>query len=487
MNNLIDMLDRAASRAPEKAAVIDEARTLTFSAWRDVARRVAAHVDALAGRPRVGILLPSGTGFAVSFFGTLMAGRVPVPLNFLLTPAELAGCARDAGIDVILTASPLEATARALVAEVLLIDRPDVLAGPPIAEPARPAPGDVAVLLYTSGTTAEPKGVLLTHANLLANAEACRRAAALHERHVLLGLLPLFHTLGLTGSLILPVHLAATTILVGRFQPTVVLETLERHRPSVMIAVPSIYGVLLRTGALASADLSFLELCIAGGEPLPAAVSDAFLKQTGCPLLEGYGLTEMSPVVTLNRPDDPHPGTAGPPLPGVEVRVVDETGADVPTAGEGEVWIRGPSVMPGYHNRPAETAEVLTGDGWFKSGDLGRLDEAGCLAVTGRLKDLIICGGENVAPREVEEVLLAHPAVAEAAVIGVPDALRGEVPKAFVVLRDGGACSAADLRAHCRERLANFKVPRDVAFRPDLPKTPTGKVHRRALREAESP
>lgn len=489
VDTLIDMLDHAAATTPGKAAVIDETQALTFAGLAQTARALAIQVSHLSDRPRVGLLLPSGAGFAASFFGVLLAGRAPVPLNLLLTAGELAFCIRDADIDLILTVSPLADRAAALTDRVLVVDqqpsdRPAVTAVPAPS----PEPSAVAALLYTSGTTARPKGVRLTHANLLANAEACRQAAALDESHVLLGLLPLFHTLGLMGSLILPAYLRATSILLTRFEPEGVMRALERHRPTALIAIPSMYGVMLRTGMLAAADTSSLRLCIAGGEPLPEPISTAFLAQTGRPLMEGYGLTETSPVVTLNPPPvpgspGPRPGTAGPPLPGVSVRVVDPAGRDVPCGQEGEVWIRGPSVMAGYHNRPDETALCLTADGWFKSGDLGRLDGDGYLAITGRLKDLIISSGENISPGEIEEVLLRHPAVAEAAVIGLPDALRGEVPKAFVVCREGMMLTAKALRDWCRENLAPFKVPREIEFREALPKGPTGKVQRRALRE----
>ena len=487
MEDLVAMLDRAASM-DNGGAVFDEHRSLTFAECRDAALRLAGCLADLTDRRRVGILLPSGTSFAVSFFAVLSAGRVAVPLNLFLSEKELARSAAEAGIDLVLTARPLEAVARAFAERMLLVDGFDFGAAEPIAAPpGRPRPDDVAVLLYTSGTTAAPRGVMLTHRNLLSNAAACCRAAGLESGHVLLGLLPLFHAFGLLTSLVAPVYLGAKVALPGRFQPASAAEMISRHRPTVMLAVPSVYGVLLRSGALERVDLSSLRLCIAGGEPLPAALGTAFQGQTGLPLLEGYGLTEASPVVTLNRPGAPRAGTAGPPLPGVEVRVVGSEGEDLPAGAEGEVWVRGPNVMAGYYDRPEETAAALTEDGWLRTGDIGRLDDAGCLSITGRLKEVIICGGENVAPREVEEVLLAHPAVAEAAVVGVPDPVRGEVPRAFVSLREGCSCSAADLGEFCRRHLANFKVPREVVFRTDLPRTPTGKIHRRLLREGTTP
>ena len=484
MQTLVDILLQSAQGAPEKQAVVDPGGTWTFREVYGAALSVAAQVAAATDAPRVGLLLPSGRGFAAGFFGALLAGRTPVPLNLALSPAELAFCMSDAGLDCLLTVTPLADQAAALGGRVVLVDGP----GPPPADaPSSPewTPDDAAVILYTSGTTARPKGVVLTHANLLANAGAGIEALALRPDHVVLGLLPLFHSFGLTCSLVIPVVLGATSILVPRFQPTTVVDLLRAHRPSAIFAIAGMYGALLRTGALAAIDVSSLEFCVAGGEALPAQVREAFEAQTGTPLLEGYGLTETSPVVSVNRPDALRPGTAGHPLPGVRLRIVDADGRDVPPGAEGEVWVAGPGVMRGYHDRPDETAAVLTDDGWLRTGDLGRLDDTGALAITGRLKDLIICGGENIAPREIEDVLDQHPGVAEVAVIGVPDGVRGEAPKAFVVAREASDLSAADLGAFCRERLAGFKVPRQFAFLPELPKGPTGKVHRRALREQD--
>jgi long-chain acyl-CoA synthetase len=502
MRNLLDLLKRAVAAASDKTAIIDDQGSVPFRGLWSAAEGVAGLLAAHALKSgRVGLLMPASAGQAAAYFGALLAGRVPVPLNLLLSPAELAFCVADADVDVVVTATPLAERATALGRPVVRLDAPG--ASRPVRQATglgeRPRPNDIATLLYTSGTTNRPKGVLLTHGNLLANAEACRQAMSLTDQHVLMGLLPLFHTLGLMVSLIIPVRLAATTILCSRFQPVAVAERLRRHRPTVISAVPSMYAALLASRALGPGDGSWLDLCIAGGEPLPTAVGQAFERQTGRPILEGYGLTETSPVVCVNRAGANRPGTVGPPLPGVEVRIaapnqstagtsasVDAAPTPRPAGQEGEVWIHGPNVSPGYHNRPEETALAFTADGWFRTGDLGRLDADGRLTLTGRLKDLIISSGENIAPRDIEEVLLAHPAVAEAAVIGVPDRLRGEVPKAFVVQRDGQSFSAADLVAFCRKSLPNFKVPRGIEFRPVLPKGPTGKVNRRALREEQA-
>jgi len=243
------------------------------------------------------------------------------------------------------------------------------------------------------------------------------------------------------------------------------------------------YRVLNRSQGQKARDASSLACAISGGEPLPAEVRDRFKELFGLELLEGYGLTEASPVVSVNPSGASRPGTVGPPIPGVEVRVIGEDGAELARGQTGEICVRGPIVMKGYHNRPEETAEILDPDGWLRTGDMGRLDEEGYICITGRKKEMMIVGGENVYPAEIEDVLSRHPAVADVGVIGVKDERRGEAPKAFVVLAEGAKATEGELQAFCREKLPTYKVPRSIAFRDELPKAPTGKVLRRMLRE----
>jgi long-chain acyl-CoA synthetase len=341
----------------------------------------------------------------------------------------------------------------------------------------------VAVCLYTSGTTGRPKGALLSHRNLIANLESFRSVLHVTEDDVFLAALPLFHAYGATVLFLEPLSLGATVVVEPRFLPDAVLRAIAQHRVTLFAGVPSMYAVLASTPRPA-ADVSSWRLCISGGAPLPIAVAEAFEAQYGIPIYEGYGPTECAPVLTVNPPfGERKLGSVGPPIPQVELRVVDDGGNPLPPGAVGEIVARGPNVMQGYLNRPVETAEVLR-DGWYHTGDLGHMDEDGYYYIVDRKTDLILVGGLNVYPREVELVLSAHPAVMEAAVIGVPDPVRGEAPKAFVILRNGQQVTTQDLLQWCRQRLANYKVPRSLVVVPDLPRTVTGKILKSEIRSA---
>jgi long-chain acyl-CoA synthetase len=349
-------------------------------------------------------------------------------------------------------------------------------------EPPKNAPDDVAVLLYTSGTTQEPRGVMQTHRNILSNIDASLRAMNVKDDDVFLGVLPLFHTFGLTCAFLLPVLSGRMVVMMQRFVPAAVAETVGRSGISIVIAVPSMYRAMVRAFAETGARPERLRLCISGGEALPTALLEEFEKVTGVPLLEGYGMTETSPVISLNLLHSPRPGTVGRPLDNFEVRIVDADGLPLPLGSEGEICVRGDSVMKGYWRRDEETGEAIDEDGWLRTGDLGKLDAEGNIAITGRLKELIISAGKNIAPAEIETVLQAHPAVSEAAVIGVPDAMRGEVPMAFVVRQTGSDLEVHELMSHCRAHLADYKRPRAIEFVETLPRSLTGKVLKRLLK-----
>jgi len=295
--------------------------------------------------------------------------------------------------------------------------------------------------------------------------------------------LPLFHAYGATVLFLEPLSMGATIVVEPRFVPEAVLRAVVQHRVTLFAGVPSMYAVLA-AGPRPAGDFSSLRLCISGGAPLPVAVAEAFEAKYGVPIYEGYGPTECAPVLTVNPPFGMRKlGSVGPPIPQVELRIVDDHGNALPPGEIGEIVARGPNVMQGYLNRPAETAAVLR-DGWYHTGDLGRVDEDGYYFIVDRKTDLILVGGLNVYPREVELVLTGHPAVAEAAVVGVPDAIRGEAPKAFVILRNGERVASQDLLQWCRQRLANYKVPRSIAVVEDLPRTVTGKILKTAIRSA---
>jgi len=473
--------DSAAAR-PEAPAVLGEALALTYAQLDRAARALAGEVARRTSAQRVGLYLPSSPAFAAAFLGTLAAGRTAVPLSLFAPPAALDALAEDAALDLVLTVDPL--AGRLAPCRFARLDVAPILAGAladdePGAPHAPKSGGDLAVILYTSGSSGAPKGVRLTHGNLLANTRGAAEAAGFSPDERVLAALPMFHTFALTTTLLAPLLAGGSVHTLARFSPEAVLRAIEKTRATVFLAVPSMLRLLARAQAAAGADLSSLRFVVSGGEGLPKRARDEFERATRCPICEGYGLTECSPVVALNRPEDNRPGTVGRPLPGTEVRVASDEGTTLAPGEEGEVQVRGPHVMAGYHNRPEETAAALTADGWLRTGDLGRLEADGYLSITGRLKELIIVAGENVAPAEVEGVLLDHPAVAEAAVVGVPDEARGETVVAFVVSPD--ALDARALRAHCRERLAPHKVPRRVETLAELPKGPTGKVLRKEL------
>jgi long-chain acyl-CoA synthetase len=438
---------------------------------------------------RVGLMLPSSAAFPAALFGVLWASRVAVPLNFLLRAEELAGVVRDAQIDLILTIGHFRELAGKLPARAVCLEDLSLkkamfwtafrrLPGPP-----RPNPHDSAVILYTSGTTAEPKGVELTYGNLHSSCVDSIESLEIDPRQSFLNVLPPFHVFGLTANVLVPVFLAAPVYALPRFNALHAIRLVGEKRLSVVLAIPSMFAAMLRTKSTSADAFKSIYLAISGGEPLPDSVRDGFEQRFGVTLRQGYGLTETSPVVSACSVPVYRAGTVGRPIRHVEVRLIGADGADVASGEDGEVLVRGPNVMKGYFHKPQETAKVIDAQGWFHTGDIGRFDADGFLSITGRIKDMLIVGGENVYPREIEAVLEMHEAVLQAAVIGVPDGLRGEVPVAFVIPRQGASVSGDDLRAFARQRLASHKTPRQIEVRDDLPTGPTGKILKRKLRE----
>jgi long-chain acyl-CoA synthetase len=351
--------------------------------------------------------------------------------------------------------------------------------------PPTVAPEDVAALLYTSGTIYHPKGVMQTHANLLSNIDACLRAMEINEEDVFLALLPTFHTFGLTCIFLLPLLTGGQVHFVQRFIPAAVVREMRESGATIFMGVPSMYKALLKSfaeGNSAAGGFPALRLCVSGGEALPVEIGQKFEKASGVALVEGYGMTETSPVISLNRSGKAKWGTVGQALDNVDVGIFDDAGGRLKSCMDGEIWVKGPSVMKGYWNLAAETAEVLTAEGWLKTGDMGQIDDEGFIKITGRKKEMIISAGKNIYPVEIERALEEHPNVFEAAVIGVPDEVRGEVPVAFVVPMQGAEIEQVMLFAHCRERLSPFKLPKKINVVKELPHTLTGKVLKRALR-----
>jgi long-chain acyl-CoA synthetase len=337
------------------------------------------------------------------------------------------------------------------------------------------------VVLFTSGTAAEPKGVELTYQNLFSNCDDCIFTARMTPDHRFLNCLPPFHVFGLTANVLAPVVLGSSVFCVARFHPMKVAKLLKDERISIFMAIPSMHAALLRLKSAPPDMLRSIHIVASGGEPLPTVVAAGYRERFGVELMQGYGLTETSPVCTLDIPHAHKPGSIGRPIRNVSIRIIDACGADAPLGADGEIWVKGPNVMKGYLDRPEETRGVMTPDGWFRTGDCGQVDADGFVTITGRLKEMMIVGGENVFPREIEAVLLQHPAVADAAVIGAPDESRGEVPIAFVTLKDGATVTDTELRQFARERLAGFKVPRQVRIEEELPRNPIGKILKRKL------
>jgi long-chain acyl-CoA synthetase len=342
--------------------------------------------------------------------------------------------------------------------------------------------GDSAVILYTSGTTGIPKGAELAHGSLARNCEVAVALFTLGPDTVTLGALPLFHTFGQTCAMNATLAAGGCLTLLPRFDPGRALEVIARDRVSVFEGVPTMYGALLHDPGAATADASSLEVCACGGASLPVELMRAFEARFQCVILEGYGLSETSPLASFNHPGRPRkPGSIGTAIAGVEMKVISDAGEDLPAGDVGEIVIRGHNVMKGYFNRPEATAEAIDADGWFHSGDLARVDEDGYFYIVDRKKDMIIRGGYNVYPREIEEVLYEHAAVREAAVVRVPHDELGEEVGAAVVLKDGASATAAELRAFVKDRVAAYKYPRHVWLVDELPKGPTGKILKRQI------
>jgi long-chain acyl-CoA synthetase len=425
----------------------------------------------------------------------MLAGKVSVPINVMLQPSEIAFILMDAEIHTVVTISIFKPLFDQLGAklpfalDVIYLDQlpppPEGLTPPPIQELiAHEEPDKVACLIYTSGTTGNPKGVMLTYGNIEANYEGSSRVLEMAKHgDVVVAQLPLFHSFGLMATLTVPILDQAPIVMLARFQPTQLLKTIVEERVTALMLVAPMYGLLCRQLKAKPMDLSHVRLCVSGGGPLPPTIEHAWRAITGLEILNGYGLTEASPVVANNAPCANKAGSIGKPLHNVTVEIRTPDGKALPSGQEGEICVKAGSVMKGYHRREKETQEAISPDGFLHTGDLGMLDEDGFLHITGRAKDLIIFAGENIMPLEIENALCSHPAVAEAAVVGLPDETKGEVPVAAVVLQEGAAADAQSLREHLRDAIADFKIPREFHFLTELPKNTLNKVLKPKLRE----
>jgi long-chain acyl-CoA synthetase len=490
--NLASIVTEGAERRPDAPAIRLGENELTYAALDEGSARLAALLaeKGVAPGDRVGVMLPNVPDFPVAYYGVLRAGAVVVPMNVLLKRREIAFYLEDSGARLLLAWHGFAEEARAGAAEAgaETIEVEPAAFAATLAE-REPAPGlaetaedDTAVILYTSGTTGKPKGAELTHANLWRNADVSRRTTCeIGAGDVVLGSLPLFHSFGQTVAMNASLAAGACLTLVPKFEPGEALATMQRDRVTHFYGVPTMFGALLHHPERESFDSSALRTCITGGASMPVEVLRGFEDAFGAVVLEGYGLSETSPVASSNHPGrERKPGSIGTPLEGVEMRVVDENDEEVAQGEVGEIAIRGHNIMKGYWQRPDATAEAMRG-GWFHSGDMARVDEDGYFFIVDRKKDLIIRGGYNVYPREVEEVLYEHPKIREAAVVGVPHDEWGEEIGAAVVLMDGETLSPEEVGAYVKERIAAYKYPRVVWFLDDLPKGPTGKILKREI------
>jgi long-chain acyl-CoA synthetase len=495
MTNLALDLREAAQMYPDRPAVRLDETVLTFSQLDDLSARAAGWLRERGLHPGdpVGIMTPNVPHFPVLYYGVLRAGGAVVPMNPLLKAREVAHYLGDSGASLVFAweSAAAEAAAGAATAGAQAISIGEQTLGEMAAWPASPevarrAEDDTAVILYTSGTTGTPKGAQLTHANMRRNASVTATSLlGLGPDDVVMGCLPLFHSFGQTCGLNAAVQSGACLTLLSRFSPAAALRVMERDRVTVFEGVPTMYIAMLGEDP-GETDTSSLRLCVSGGAALPVEVLHGFEKAFGTVILEGYGLSETSPVATFNRHDRRKPGSIGLPVEGVEVKLVsvrdgdDDPARDVPVGEVGEIAIRGHNVMKGYWNRPEATAAAIRG-GWFHTGDLARADEDGFYYIVDRKKELIIRGGYNVYPREIEEVLYEHPAVLEAAVVGIPHPSLGEEIGAAVALRPGVVASPEELREYVRQLVAAYKYPRHVWLVTTLPKGPTGKILKREI------
>jgi len=489
MTNLASILVDSAARDPRRPALKLGDRTVSYAELDDASARCAGYLRAHGVAPgdRVALMLPNVPEFAVGYYGILRAGAVVVPMNPLLKPREVDYFLEDSGARGILAWHTTEQAGVDRVDGVSTVVTPDgfaaLLAGyEPAAGLAERAGDDTAVILYTSGTTGQPKGAELTHDNLRRNVEVTRSTLLeLGPDDVVFGALPLFHSFGQTVALNCAVAAGAGLALLPRFDAAQALEILVRERATIFAGVPTMYAALLAAAGDDEPDLSALRTCVSGGAALPVELLRRFEETFGCVILEGYGLSETSPVASFNHPDRPRrPGTIGTPIDGVEMDVRTADGTPAATGEVGEIVIRGHNIMKGYWRRPEATAEAIV-DGWFRTGDLGTRDADGYYRIVDRTKDLVIRGGFNVYPREVEEVLYEHPAVAEAAVLGTPHPTLGEEVVAVVALRPGASATPEELREHVKAQIAAYKYPRQVWIVPALPKGPTGKILKRSI------
>jgi len=493
--NLAGIVTETAERIPDAVAYKLDDTEITWQAVDEGSARVAGLLKEKGLEPgdRVGVMLPNVPYFPIAYYGVLRAGGAVVPMNVLLKGREVKFYLEDPEAKWVFAwhdfAEAAEKGAEDGDTEVILVQPGEFEKLLGDAEPVRDLADrdgdDTAVFLYTSGTTGQPKGAELTHDNMRANAQASCDLFSTDDDDIVLGALPLFHAFGQTCCMNACAVGGATMTFIPRFDPAKALEIIERDKVTMFSGVPTMYNAMLNDKSREERDTSSLKTCTSGGSAMPGELLRGFEKAFDCMILEGYGLSETSPVASFNHPDKERKvGSIGTPIEGVEMKVVDDDRNDVEQGEVGEIAIKGHNVMKGYWNRQEATDEAIQ-DGWFLTGDMAKVDEDGYFFIVDRKKELIIRGGYNVYPREIEEVLYEHEGVLEAAVVGVPDDSMGEEVGAAVVLKDGQDVSADDLKAYVKEQVANYKYPRKIWFVDELPKGPTGKILKKDIEVPE--
>ena len=517
------ILARQAQRVPEKPAMIFYGRVVKFAELADAVERFAGWLRSrgVGAGDRVAIFLENSPQFAIAYYGTLRAGGICVCLNPMHKAVELQHEFDDSGARVLVTSDQLYAVVESIRAHtgleaVVLTAYRDYLPADPalpppagFAEPAREWPGnerlpdilrsaaslsepvaralgDTALLQYTSGTTGAPKAAEITHRNLVSNCELQHQYIGSDDRDVALGVLPWFHITGMEGQMNMMAFMGATLVVIGRFDLVTVLRAIERYKVTLTTLITTINVAIVNFPKTAEFDLSSLRACFSGGAPVPAEIARKWEKLTGHPLIEGYGLSETTAPTHINPPHRPKYGTVGVPIPFTDARIVslEDGRTEMPIGQSGEIAVKGPQVMKGYWRRPDATADAFR-DGWFLTGDIGHVDEEGYFTISERKKDMLKVSGFSVFPAEVEAIMYRHPSIAEVGVVGVPDPYRGEDPIAYVVLKADarGNVTAEQIAEWCRAEMAVYKAPRRIRFVDALPKTASGKVLKRVLRE----
>jgi long-chain acyl-CoA synthetase len=496
-NHVFETLLKAQAEHPNRTAIEFMGQQISFGVLAQNARKLATGLSAhgVDRGAAVGLLLPNIPHFAEALYGAWMHGNVVVPMNVLLTPPEIRYVVEDSKIQALFVFEMFLPQVEAAIAglreqpRVIVVGNPGrhtaysaLVEGHAPAAPRQSTPDEHVLTIYTSGTTGKPKGAVITNRNVLGQLDMTDDLFPPQPGDKALCVLPLFHVFALNGVLVSSVRHAATVVLHLKFELDPAVKSLQNDGITMFAGVPTMYFYILKHPEIATLKFPKLRMCVTGGAAMPVDVLRSFEDKFNVPVYEGYGLTETTVSVCCNRPDARKPGSVGKPYPAVQLKIVDDEGREVKSGERGEIIVKGPNIMQGYLNRPEATAEAIT-DGWLHTGDIGFVDDEGFVFIVDRKKDMIIKGGYNIYPREIEEVLYQMPQVAEAAVVGVQDDAKGEQVRAVISVRPGAALDEQQVESFLKENLAKYKLPSEYVFVTELPKGPTGKILKRELRD----